>query len=352
MSEVHTSSAASDNKEPACPDPAVREFLIEHGLSAPQARIICMPLSGGVSCDVWRIEADGRVFCVKRALPRLRVDSVWEAPVSRNATEWAWIEFAGRHFPNAVPKLLALDAERGMFAMEFLDPARFLVWKQLLLDGGVDSAVASSVADTLVHLHQASAGYEDVAARFETGRAFHALRIDPYILEAARRNPDVSSPLNKLAEQTLAARIALVHGDVSPKNILVGPGGPVFIDAETAWYGDPAFDLAFCLNHFLLKCVARPNFALTYLDCFAAFRTAYLNSVTWERSGDLERRAAHLLPALLLARVDGKSPVEYLCERDRCFVRETACPLILSGRDSLDEIAEVWRAAVTPHAAP
>ncbi len=350
MSELQTGSVALDNKERACPDPAVREFLIEQ-LSAPQARIICTPLSGGVSCDVWRIEVDGRVFCVKRALPRLRVDSVWKAPVSRNATEWAWIEFAGRHFPNAVPKLLALDAERGMFAMEFLDPAHFPVWKQLLLDGVVDSAVAASVANILAHLHQASAGHEDVAAQFDTGRAFHALRIDPYILEAARQNPEISSPLNKLAEQTLAMRIALVHGDVSPKNILVGPDGPVFLDAETAWYGDPAFDLAFCLNHLLLKCLARPNSALTYLDCFAAFRTAYLSSVTWERSGDLERRAAHLLSALLLARVDGKSPVEYLRERDRRFVRETACPLILSGRDSLDEIAEVWRAAVKRHAA-
>lgn len=271
--------------------------------------------------------------------------------MSRNATEWAWIEFAGRHFPNAVPKLLALDAKRGMFAMEFLEPARFPVWKQLLLHGDIDCEVAASVANILVHLHQASAGNKGVATNFDTGRAFLALRIDPYILETARRNPDVSSALNELAEQTLAMRIALVHGDVSPKNILVGPDGPVVLDAETAWYGDPAFDLAFCLNHLLLKCVARPNFALTYLDCFAAFRTAYLNSVAWEKSGDLERRAAHLLPALLLARVDGKSPVEYLRERDRRFVRETSCPLILGGPDRLDEIAEVWRAAVTRHAA-
>src|ERR1700726_4744414 len=200
MSELQTGSVPSDNQERACPDQAVRKFLIEHELSALQARIICTPLSGGVSCDVWRIEVDGRVFCVKRALPRLRVDSVWKAPVSRNATEWAWIEFAGRHFPEAVPKLLALDAERGMFAMEFLDPAHFPVWKQLLLDGIVDSVVASSVANILVHLHQASAAHEDVAAQFDTGRAFHAVGIGPKILEAERRNSDGYSPSNQLPD--------------------------------------------------------------------------------------------------------------------------------------------------------
>jgi 5-methylthioribose kinase len=308
-------------------------------------------MSGGVSCDVWRIDTNGRAFCVKRALPRLRVDSIWEAPVSRNATEWAWIEFASNHFPKAVPKLLALDAERGMFAMEFLDPARFPVWKQLLLDGVIDCDVSAAVANILAHLHQVSAGNEAGAKNFDTGRAFLALRIDPYILEAARRNPDVSSALNKLAEQTLARKIALVHGDVSPKNILIGPDGPVFLDAETAWYGDPAFDLAFCLNHLLLKCLARPHFATAYLDCFAAFRTVYLNSVAWERPADLEQRAARLLPALLLARVDGKSPVEYLRELDRCFVRKTACPLILGSPHRLDEISEVWRAAIRRHVA-
>jgi Ser/Thr protein kinase RdoA (MazF antagonist) len=138
-----------------------------------------------------------------------------------------------------------------------------------------------------------------------------------------------------------------VHGDISPKNVLVGTNGPVFLDAETAWYGDPAFDLAFCLNHLLLKCLARPNFSAAYLDCFAKFHSAYLSSVEWEPAPDLEQRAARLLPALLLARVDGKSPVEYLTERDRGFARAAACALILGRPDRLDQISEIWRAAMT-----
>ena len=63
---------------------------------------------------------------------------------------------------------------------------------------------------------------------------------------------------------------------MSPKNILVGPDGPIFLDAECAWYGDPAFDLAFCLNHMLLKCLAVPAAAPAFLDCFDALACAYL----------------------------------------------------------------------------
>ena len=115
--------------------------------------------------------------------------------------------------------------------------------------------------------------------------------------------------------------MALVHGDVSPKNILVGPDGPVFLDAECAWYGDPAFDLAFCLNHLLLKCVWVPSAKEKLLQCFSVLSSSYLQRFS---SGNLEERTASLLPALLLARVDGKSPVEYLDEAQRSFVRERA----------------------------
>ena len=120
--------------------------------------------------------------------------------------------------------------------------------------------------------------------------------------------------------------MALVHGDVSPKNILVAPRGPVFLDAECAWYGDPAFDLAFCLNHLVLKSFWVPQPRLP--ECFDALKDGYLSRVTWE-SG-LEERVATLLPALLLARVDGKSPVEYLDEEKRGQVRQLARRMLLA----------------------
>ncbi len=108
--------------------------------------------------------------------------------------------------------------------------------------------------------------------------------------------------------------IALVHGDVSPKNILAGPGGPVFLDAECAWYGDPAFDLAFVLNHMLLKCMWRPQWTSRYLECFERCTGVSRSGVDWETRHELKRGPHNCLPGLLLGRVDGKSPAEYITD--------------------------------------
>ena len=146
--------------------------------------------------------------------------------------------------------------------------------------------------------------------------------------------------LRALVAITQANKKALVHGDVSPKNIL---SGPIFLDAECAWWGDPAFDLAFCLNHLLLKCLWTPSARAGFLACFDSLASAYLDGVTWEKAADLERRAAALLPGLFLARVDGKSPAEYITEpaqKDR--IRRVARGFLLDPSESLHAIRVVW----------
>jgi aminoglycoside phosphotransferase (APT) family kinase protein len=186
--------------------------------------------------------------------------------------------------------------------MRFLAPDRYPVWKQLLLDGIAQPGIAAQVGAIIAQLHAASAGDAEVERRFATDAIFHAIRLEPYLLATAFVHSDLAPRLRALAERTAATRLALVHGDVSPKNILLGPQGPVFLDAECAWYGDPAFDAAFCLNHFLLKCVARPRSTDDYLDCFDAFAAAYQAGITWEPRAAIESRIASLLPALFLAR--------------------------------------------------
>ena len=121
-----------------------------------------------------------------------------------------------------------------------------------------------------------------VAAEFPTDAIFHAIRLEPYLLATARAHPDLAPQLEGLVATTQANKRALVHGDVSPKNILVGPAGPVFLDAECAWWGDPAFDLAFCLNHLLLKCLWTPRARDGFLTCFDAMVDTYLAGVRWE----------------------------------------------------------------------
>jgi aminoglycoside phosphotransferase (APT) family kinase protein len=334
------------------PDPRLRAFVEWTGLARSGDAATWTPLTGGVSSDIWRVDLPERSICIKCALPQLKVAQAWHAPVERNAYEWAWINFAAKHCPDSVPTPLASDAAQGIFAMSYLEPARYPNWKHLLLDGIADAAVAAAVASIIARLHTASAGDAALAHAFRSDAIFHAIRLEPYLLATAARHPALAGALRSLAERTAMTRVALVHGDVSPKNILLGPRGPVILDAECAWYGDPAFDAAFCLNHFLLKCAARPALANEYLRCYAAFADVYLGLVAWEPRGAIEARIASLLPALTLARIDGKSPVEYLTdERDRQRVRSAAAALIADNSQRLADVSSQWRRAFMPPAA-
>jgi aminoglycoside phosphotransferase (APT) family kinase protein len=325
-------------------DSELAAVLLRMGLLAPRDRVAFSPLAGGVSSDICRVDVDGRSFCVKRALGRLKVEADWRAPVERNHSEAEWIRVAGEILPDAVPGLIAEHGEEGLFAMQWLAPETHPVWKSQLRDGVIEAPVAGEIGRRLARIHAATAGRHDLAARFATDHIFHPIRIEPYLLATAERQPDVARPLRALAETTARTKLALVHGDVSPKNILIGPRGPLFLDAECAWYGDPAFDLAFCLNHLLLKALWRPHWRTYYLIAFRALSEAYLAGVAWEPRDVFEARCARLLPGLFLARVDGKSPVEYITEEaDRERVRACAKPLLHAPRLRLSEIAEAWR---------
>jgi aminoglycoside phosphotransferase (APT) family kinase protein len=195
---------------------------------------------------------------------------------------------ADRVVPGAVPRVLAHDVASGLFAMEYLDPGDHPVGKGELRAGRADPAFAMEVGRRIGAIHAATAHDRAVAERFDTIAIFRPIRLEAYLEAAAERHPAVARQLFALSQETARQRIALVHGDVSPKNILVGPGGPVFLDAECAWYGDPAFDLAFCLTHLLLKCLWVPQARDGFLACFDAMTTAYLAVCAWEAPAGLE----------------------------------------------------------------
>jgi len=313
------------------------------GLARPGERPRFTRLTGGVSSDIWRVDLARGPVCVKRALPKLRVAQDWFAPVERNAYEAGWMRRAAAVAPEAVPELLGQDDAAGVLVMAYLDPARHALWKTELREGRAEPGVAAAVGDRLVRIHAATADDPGAAKAFATDRIFYDIRLEPYLVATAAKHPDRAAALEALVATTAATRRCLVHGDVSPKNILIGPEGPVFLDAECAWYGDPAFDLAFCLNHLLLKCLWTPRARAGYLACFDALAASYLGGVAWEAPAALEGRVARLLPGLLLARVDGKSPVEYLtAERDRAVVREVARALLLRPAERLGEVEAVW----------
>ncbi|MEO8346129.1 MAG: phosphotransferase [Betaproteobacteria bacterium] len=311
-------------------------------MSADQ-HVVLTALAGGVSSDIFRADLPGRVICVKRALPRLKVAADWRVPVDRNRWEVEWMRVAGGIVPGAVPEILGEDRDGGAFAMTWFPPDEFPVWKRMLVDGESDMRTAGAVGDVLGRIHAATADRPDIAARFRTDALFQALRLDPYLVTAARAHPDLARPLLALVAATGTTRRTLVHGDFSPKNILVGTDGPVILDAECAWYGEPAFDLAFVLNHLLLKGVWRRDRRSDYLTMFASLCAAYRARVTWEPWPALEARTAALLPGLLLARVDGKSPAEYVTdERDKNAIRAFARTHLLHPAISLTALAHAW----------
>ena len=296
-----------------------------------------------MSSDIWKVELAAGAVCVKRALPKLRVAADWQAPPDRNLYEWRWFSFVSEAFPGSAPRPLAFDPERRLLAMEFLEPDRHPLWKSELLAGRVDPGFAAAVGRQLGRIHALSAARPALAAQFDNAKGFFALRIEAYLLAAAERRPEAAAAIRALAERTADARIALTHGDVSPKNILIGPAGPVFLDAETATWGDPAFDLAFCLNHLLLKRLPVVGRADALNASFTALAEAHLAEVAWEARAELEARAAGLLPALMLARVDGKSPAEYIVDEDhKDIVRQAAIALLQRPEGTLEAVRAAW----------
>jgi tRNA A-37 threonylcarbamoyl transferase component Bud32 len=267
----------------------------------------------------------------------------WHAPVERNLFEARWLQVAHKASAGCAPKLLGQHPELGVLVMQYLDPAHYRLWKQELHGGNADAQTANAMGQVLSKIHSYAARNSELANEFLTDKIFFEIRLAPYLLATAERHPKLAHALETLVLQTQSHAKTLVHGDVSPKNILLGPQGPVLLDAECATWSDPAFDLAFCLNHLLLKCLWTPSSSSDFLHCFGVLTNSYLKSVDWELASALEARAARLLPGLLLARVDGKSPVEYVTEEhQRNHIRRVATALLIKPPSYLQEIAQAW----------
>ena len=175
----------------ANPGPAIVGSFSRAGL-IPQGQVpICERLVGGVSSDIWLVRVGGMSFCVKQALSRLRVAADWQAPVERNAREVAWMRAVAGFMPEAVPAVLAADAGLGVFAMQYLPPDTYEVWKSRLRQGLVSTATATQVGERLARVHATFAKSATAPDEFDTDAIFHSLRIEPYLLATARAHPDL-----------------------------------------------------------------------------------------------------------------------------------------------------------------
>jgi hypothetical protein len=317
-----------------------RDLLGELRLASPDDPVDAVPLSGGVASDIAMVRVNGRRLCVKFALPKLKVEADWFAPVQRNAAEYAWLEFAARTAPEGAVRLHGRSERLHGFAMEFLDGEDTYLWKSELLREAPDKGEAVKVGDLLGRIHAASAREDFITAPFHNWDDFQALRIEPYLLHTASKHRDIAGDLERMAGWLYRSRQVLVHGDVSPKNILIRAGEPILLDAECATMGDASFDPSFCLNHLVLKAIHLPGSRQRHLSNAIEFWKAYEPHVAWEATTATESRICRLLPALMLGRVDGKSPVEYLDDAERGLVRRIARQFIQSPAVRLDDLID------------
>ena len=286
----------------------------------------CRALGGGVSNTVILVEAEPRSFVLKQSLPQLRVKDEWLADRSRILRERDGLVEAAKLLPVGwVPKVLWSDEENYIYAMEaFSESARD--WKTLLMAGNLDAHLAKRSGLALGLTIRGSWRSSRLGELFADTCAFEQLRTDPYYRTIARRHPDIAQQVEDWIGEVEQIRVALTHGDWSPKNMLVDSERMIFIDYECAHFGDPAYDAAFVLNHLVLK--AFHFGSSSYLELAELLWTWTLAALPAAAFEGFERRTARHLAFLLLARIDGKSPVEYLSEAARDVVRRAAKHMI------------------------
>ncbi len=318
----------------------VADYLRQIGLLPRGASAEVERLAGGVSSAVFRATWDPTTaVVVKQALPQLQVQDEWLSRVERSATEARAATVLQRLLPaGAILAPIYVDQARCLFVMPSA-PNSAETWKAQLMRGELSAETAATVGELLRELHRRSREYPELAEEFADRQDFLALRVDPYLRVTAQRRPHLAAAIDRHMERMLSVRDCLVHGDYSPKNFLVQPTRPravVLLDHEVCHWGDPSFDTAFCLTHLHLKACTFADRTNDFLDLARCFWTTYGGDAS------LERDTVGMLGCLLAARVDGKSPAEYLTTDElRQRVRRLAERILLEVPCTLHEVREL-----------
>jgi 5-methylthioribose kinase len=288
-------------------------------------------LRGGVSNKtVWLKREDGSCWVLKQALPKLRVKAEWFSDPAR-----VHVEALALHYlpnvtpPNSTPELLFEDSQQHMLAMEAV-PEPHENWKQQLLSGRIDRDLVRQFGRLLANIHcRSHERRRELLPVFTSRVFFETLRLEPYYLFTAERVPAAARFLCSLAEENRRRRVSLVHGDYSPKNILVYQHRLVLLDHEVVHFGDPAFDVGFSLTHLLSKALHVTEHRFQFLRAACDYWETYeaeARRAPWFE-GVQVRVVANTI-ACLLARTAGRSPLEYFSAEERTKQQAAALSLI------------------------
>ncbi len=246
----------------------------------------------------------------------------------------------------SITTLLSEDFSEHLIAMSAV-PRPNVTWKDLLLAQPPQSSHFERFASILGQIHSRSHGDSQLAEIFGDRTEFESLRLEPYYRYSASRILEARTFLEKLIEDTFSLRLALVHGDYSPKNILIHENSFVLVDHEVIHFGDPAFDVGFSLTHLLAKALHLKQYREDLLISAGLFISRYLQFIGCPGfDEDFEPRACRHTIACLLARVVGKSPFEFLADTERNWQRSTALTLMLSPPSKLTNLISRFEEAL------
>lgn len=314
------------------------DYLRDRGWVGP-GPVRVEALGWGVSNAVLRITTPERTLVLKQSRPQLRTRDAWFSNLDRVYREQEVMSVLFPLLPPlTVPEILFTDKANYVFAMSHAPPES-RVWKEMLLGGEVDQAIAFRAGQVLGLMHEATARAPELIDAFRDRTVFVQLRIDPFYRRIQERVPDVAPAVEPIIQRMLSASVALCHGDYSPKNILVHDQGFTLVDYETAHFGDPTMDLGFFLSHLLLKAARLAPRRREYFALTQAFWQGYGEKMHFQPLANLMGAGIEHLAVCLLARIDGTSPVDYLPEESkRDAVRALARRLLAVHPGTWDDV--------------
>ena len=302
------------NKKNSTTNNTLEKFWLKKIYKEPIIHI--KKLEGGVSSDVYKVQTNSKTYCIKRSLPKLRVLKEWFADTKRLRYEYLWLKHCKKIIPNSIPNIYQFSAKQDFLILEYLNEKNYTTLKSKLLNKDIDINVINKISKNLSKIHNESTGKFVKKKFINNSKNFYDLRLDAYFNEVGRVYPHLKKIIKNIIKNYEKYSSTLVHGDFSPKNILIFNKNIKYIDAETCNFGDPAFDVVYFCNHLLLKSIHIPDKKNKFIKSYENFFNTYLKSIKFSQRKNFIDRCIAMVPIMLLARIDGKSPVEYITKKN------------------------------------
>ena len=269
-------------------------------------------LEGGVSSEVFKVKTKKKLYCLKRSLPKLRVKKDWFVNTNRLKYEYLWLKHCKSIIPNGIPNVYKFSSKKDFLILQYLDEKKYKNLKIQLLEKKINYKIIEKISKDLFKIHINSTNKYIKKKFSKNSKNFYDLRLDAYFKEVGRMHPSLNKKIKNIIENYKINSSTLVHGDFSPKNMLIFNKTIKYIDAETCNYGDPVFDVVYFANHLLIKSIHIIEKKKQFINCYSIFLYTYIKSLKIDERDKFFKRCVAMIPIMLLARIDGKSPVEYI----------------------------------------